>query len=70
MGYAAANGLAVVTRDDDYVHRSALRGPPPKVIWVALGNCTTGQVESLIRWRAEEIRDFLSSPTEALLELR
>jgi predicted nuclease of predicted toxin-antitoxin system len=68
--YAAGNRLAIVTRDADFVERSALRGHPPKIIWVTVGNCSTAQVESLIRWRAREIPDFLAAADAACLELR
>ncbi len=68
--YATAHGLAVVTRDDDFVNSSALRGHPPKVIWITLGNCSTGQVESLLRWRVDEIRAFLNDDSGSYLELR
>ena len=30
---AAADGLVVVTKDDDFRQRSFLRGHPPKVVW-------------------------------------
>jgi predicted nuclease of predicted toxin-antitoxin system len=68
--HAIAHGLAVVTRDDDFVNRSALHGHPPKIIWIALGNCSTGQVESLLRWRVAEVRRFLAAETGSYLELR
>jgi predicted nuclease of predicted toxin-antitoxin system len=67
---AKGDGLAIVTRDDDFVHRGAVFGHPPKDVWVALGNCSTGQLGSLLRWRVEDIRAFLSDPSAALLELR
>jgi predicted nuclease of predicted toxin-antitoxin system len=67
---AVERGLAIVTRDDDFVDLSALRGHPPKIIFIALGNCSTGQVESLLRWRAEHIRRFMASEDLSCLELR
>ena len=37
---------------------SFVYGPPPKVIWVRLGNCSTEQVDELLKLREAEIRDF------------
>jgi predicted nuclease of predicted toxin-antitoxin system len=56
--YAKANGFAVVTKDEDYNNLSVLRGSPPKVLWLQLGNCTTAQVEALFRVRFADIKAF------------
>ncbi|MBS0169692.1 MAG: DUF5615 family PIN-like protein [Nitrospira sp.] len=32
----------LVTRDEDFLRMSLLRGAPPKVIWITLGNCSNG----------------------------
>ena len=67
--YAAAHGLAVVSKDADFQRLSAALGPPPKVIWLRVGNGPTRVVESLLRSRAADIRAFLADPASALLEL-
>ncbi len=66
---AMQRGLAIVTQDDDFVHLSALNGHPPKVVHIAVGNCSTGQIESLLRWREEQVRRFLASENLSCLEL-
>lgn len=43
-GHARLNGFAIVTKDEDYNNLSVVRGNPPKVIWLQLGNCTTAKV--------------------------
>jgi uncharacterized protein (DUF433 family) len=48
---------------------AALRGSPPKVIWLRLGNCTTGDVERALRGAAEAITAFLTDPVADVLEL-
>lgn len=50
--HAAAEGFAIVTKDDDFRQRSFLRGPPPKVVWVRLGNCRTAYVEATLANKA------------------
>ena len=42
--YAAARGLMVVSKDSDFRHLALLHGPPPKVIWVRVGNGPTAAV--------------------------
>jgi predicted nuclease of predicted toxin-antitoxin system len=67
--YAAAHGLAVVSKDADFRSLSATRGPPPKVIRLRVGNVPTRDVEELLRSRTADIRAFLSDPAAAVLEL-
>jgi predicted nuclease of predicted toxin-antitoxin system len=67
--YAAAHGLAVVSKDADFRNLSATHGPPPKVIWLRVGNGPTRDVEALLRSRAADIQAFLSDPATAVLEL-
>lgn len=39
--YAAGRGLAVVSKDADFAQLSAALGPPPKVVWLRIGNSST-----------------------------
>ena len=43
--YAKDNSLILVSKDADMHQRSFLFGPPPKAVWVRLGNCSTSDVE-------------------------
>ena len=56
--YAKDNDFTIVTKDSDFSELSLLRGFPPKVIWIRIGNCTTKDIESLIRSKNKEIDDF------------
>lgn len=47
--YAAEHGFAVVSKDSDLHQRSLVFGPPPKLIWLRVGNGPTSQIEQLIR---------------------
>ena len=66
---AAADGFVLVTKDEDFQRLSVLRGPPPKVIWLRLGNCATADVVRLLRFRAEQVRAFAEHPEAAFLAL-
>ena len=56
--YAAANSLMVVSKDQDFRQRAMLLGPPPKCVWIRLGNCSTADIVSLLEKRAGIIREF------------
>jgi predicted nuclease of predicted toxin-antitoxin system len=67
--YAASRGLAVVSKDSDFRHLALLRGPPPKVIWLRVGNGPTAAVEALLRNRMVDVQAFVADPALALLVL-
>lgn len=64
---AAADELVIVTKDDDFRQRSFRYGPPPKVIWVRLGNCRRHELAETLRDRHHDVQQFVSSPHSALL---
>ena len=39
--YAKINGFAIVTFDADFADIAHIKGCPPKIIWLRLGNMTT-----------------------------
>jgi predicted nuclease of predicted toxin-antitoxin system len=47
--YAKQQSFMIVSKDADFHQRSFAFGFPPKVVWVQLGNCTTAEVEQVIR---------------------
>jgi predicted nuclease of predicted toxin-antitoxin system len=67
--HAARHGFALVTKDEDFHRLSVLRGAPPKVIWVRLGNCATADVARLLRFRAVQIVDFIEDADATFLAL-
>lgn len=51
--YAKTNGFVLVSKDDDFVALSSLRGHPPRLIKLSLGNCRNQQiVDALLRQHA------------------
>lgn len=56
--HATRHGFAIVSKDADYNQLCILRGPPPKVIWLLTGNCTTAYVEAIFRSRFAQIAAF------------
>ena len=53
---ARARHLTILTRDADFFDRIILEGPPPKIVWVRLGNLRRKDLEKtlLARWAAIE----------------
>lgn len=46
--HARAKNWIILTRDTDFFNRLMLEGPPPKVIWVRLGNIRRKDIEDLL----------------------
>lgn len=67
--HAEEAGLAIVTKDADFLALNCLRGFPPKIVFLTLGNCPTSLVLQLLAQRAAEIRRFLADPEAGLLVL-
>lgn len=67
--YAARNGLIIVSKDSDFHQRSFLFGHPPKVVWIRRGNCTTNQIESILRAHHADLLRFEQDTEGAFLTL-
>ncbi len=67
--FAATHGYAIISKDADFLQRSILRGAPPKAIWIRGGNCTTAEIEALLRRYHEAVREFLRDEESAFLVL-
>ena len=67
--YAKTRGFAIVSKDSDFQQQSFVRGHPPKVIWLRLGNCSTAEIETFLRVHSEVIADFGLEEDGAILVL-
>lgn len=67
--YAKNNDLVIVSKDADMHDLSLVFGNPPKVIWLRLGNCSTSQVENLLRREFSAINLFCEDDSLSLLAL-
>jgi predicted nuclease of predicted toxin-antitoxin system len=66
---AAEHGCVLVTKDEDFHRLSVLRGGPPRVIWLRLGNASTDEVARLLRERRGDIARFQRQDEVTVLEL-
>ena len=69
MVFAARENFTIVTLDSDFADIAALRGAPPKVIWLRCGNQPTAYVARLLHDRAALIAEFIENRDAACLEL-
>lgn len=68
--FAKNNNYCIVTLDFDFIDISTLKGSPPKIIWLRLGNSTTEKIASRLQSDATLIKDFLTSEDTAFLEIK
>jgi predicted nuclease of predicted toxin-antitoxin system len=67
--FAETGAYAIVTKDADFVEMSSLRGHPPKIIWLNLGNVPNRTVVARLLERIEAIQAFLDSAADGVLEI-
>ena len=65
--FARDHGFAILSKDSDFHQMSLLRGFPPKVIFLKVGNCSTEVILSLLRGHVNDIRKFLDDTVASLL---
>jgi len=66
-GYAAAHDLVIVSKDWDFLQLSTVRGHPPKVVWLRIGNCSVDAMAEVLRKRHLDLLRFRDDPDAALL---
>jgi predicted nuclease of predicted toxin-antitoxin system len=67
--HAAAEGFIIASKDVDFQQRALLRGPPPKVIWIRLGNCLTASVAALLSSNHAKLLAFEADPLASFIAL-
>ena len=67
--YAKQQSFLIVSKAADFHQRSFVFGFPPKVVGIRLGNCTTAEVEQVIRKNFASIKAFAEDEEVAFLVL-
>ena len=67
--YATDKDFIIVSKDADMHDLSLVLGNPPKVVWLRLGNCSTSDVENLLRRNFDVIKVFSEDESVSLLAL-
>lgn len=67
---ARDQGYAIVSKDDDFRGLASVRGAPPKVVWLQVGNASTLRIAQILVLSMTELEVFALDPVGALLALR
>ena len=66
---AGEHGYSIVSEDSDFRQLAFLFRPPPKAIWLAVGNAATPKVLDVLVRHQLVIEEFVRAEDEALLVL-
>jgi predicted nuclease of predicted toxin-antitoxin system len=67
--FADRNGFTIVTKDSDFHELGLVRGFPPKVVWIRRGNCSTDEIESILRSSVAQVHRLEGDPEAGFLVL-
>ena len=67
--YARQNDYLIVTKDADFGEMGLIAGFPPKVIWIRRGNCSTREIEAILREGYASIQALNEDPATGTLML-
>ncbi len=59
----------IVTKDADFSELGVVKGFPPKIIWIRRGNCSTQNIESILRENYSAIRALSEDLETGILAL-
>jgi predicted nuclease of predicted toxin-antitoxin system len=67
--FAKNNSFIIVTKDSDFSEKAIVKGFPPKTIWIKKGNCSTKEIEKILRNKFLEIKSFSEDNINSILIL-
>lgn len=67
--YAHDHDYVIVTKDADFSELGVVRGFPPKIIWIRRGNCSTQEIESILRENYDAIKTLSDDSETGILTL-
>jgi predicted nuclease of predicted toxin-antitoxin system len=68
--YAGNHGFVPVSKDSDFNDLAFVNGPPPKVIWLRVGNAPTNDIAELLATATDTITTFVNDDHDVVLTLR
>jgi predicted nuclease of predicted toxin-antitoxin system len=66
---ARVGDFTLTTRDEDFIGTSVLRGNPPKVVWLNVGNTRNATIAALLKSHADDIERFVADTDHTFLAL-
>ena len=67
--YAHDNDYMIVTKDADFSEFGVMKGFPPKIIWIRRGNCSTNDIEMILRENYSAISQLSDDGETGILTL-
>lgn len=67
--YAQYHGFTITTKNTDMIDLCVLRGAPPKVLWLRVGNCTTELIRNVLAMNEDRIHRFHQERESVVLSL-
>ena len=67
--WAKEHDCTIVSKDSDFHQRSFVRGCPPKVVCLRLGNCSTARIAACLREHHPQLQAFHTDEEAAFLVL-
>ena len=67
--HAIEHGFAVVTKDSDFHERTQVSESHPKIVWIRRANCSTAEIEAMLRRHLEDIEQLAANPSLRYLVL-
>ncbi len=67
--YSAQHEFTLLTKNTDLVDLCVLRGAPPKVLWLRVGNCNTDLIRDVLRRNESRILTFGRDNSQVVLSL-
>ena len=56
--YALTNGMALITKDEDFAIRASVSTVSPTIVWIRIGNCTNAK---LLAWFERELSAVIAA---------
>lgn len=67
--YARLHDFTIVTFDEDFTNLQAIKGFPPKIIWLRMGNTSTLSILNKLSQKKDDIENFIGTNELSILEI-
>jgi predicted nuclease of predicted toxin-antitoxin system len=69
LAFAESHGFALVSKDSDFFDPALVRGKAAKIVWIRRGNCSTSEIEAILRRHQADIDNLGQAESLFLLML-
>ncbi len=67
--FAREHDYVLVSKDADFTDLAFVHGPPPKVVWLRIGNASTTEVRNVLMRAADAVAAFVENDQDSVLVL-